>query len=57
MRLKLDRQAEITSVFAPLSQVIAGLRADYSDDELELLTVFLTQLNGLMIEQTQQLRT
>jgi DNA-binding MarR family transcriptional regulator len=57
LRPKLDRQAEITSLFAPLTEAITGLCSDYSDDQLELLTEFLTQLNGLMIEQTQQLRT
>ncbi len=56
LRPRGDRQAEITSLFAPLASAMAHLCANYTNDELALLTDFLTQLSDLMADQTDRLR-
>jgi len=42
--------------FAPLASAMSELCADYSDDELDLITDFLTKLGSVMDEQTERLR-
>jgi len=51
-----DRQQEVMGLFAPLASAMSELCADYSDDELDLITDFLTKLGSVMDEQTERLR-
>lgn len=56
LRPMAGRQAETTALFAPLTAAMAELCAGYNDDELEVLTGFLTKLGVIMGDQTGRLR-
>ncbi len=56
LRPRAQRQADVTGLFAPLATAMDQLCANYTDDELALLTDFLTQLSAIMADQTDRLR-
>jgi DNA-binding MarR family transcriptional regulator len=56
LRPRADRQAEIAAQFAPLTEAIVGLCADYRDEELDVVIGFLTHLGTILDGQTQRLR-
>lgn len=57
LRLIPARQAEITAQFAPLADAMTELCAGYSDQQLAMITDFLTRLEAIIDEQTERLRT
>src|ERR1700728_4262724 len=56
LRPRPERQAEIAQLFEPLGAAMTELFAAYSDEDLELLTVFLTKLSVIIDDQTERLR-
>lgn len=50
------RQAEIAALFAPLSTAIADLAARYDDEQLDVITSFLTGLEDALDQQISTLR-
>lgn len=53
---KAQRQTEIAALFTPLAQAMTELSAGYNDDQLDLITDFLTKVSKIMDDQTSRLR-
>lgn len=56
LRLLLGRQHELEALFAPLTAAMTELCASYSDEDLAVLSDFLTKLGLLMDAQILRLR-
>lgn len=52
-----EQKEEITNTYMPLHASMVKLAALYTDEQLELITTFLSRANEVLEEQIQQLHT